>query len=72
MTIRLARALTVRVYNCRFRRAILDYDSGDNSAGEVAEWFKATVLKTVVGLYPTVGSNPTLSAIIKNPSWRGS
>ena len=40
----------------------LDYDSG---AGEVAEWFKATVLKTVVGLYPTVGSNPTLSAIIK-------
>lgn len=30
--------------------------------GEVAEWVKAAVLKTAVG-QPTVGSNPTLSAI---------
>ncbi len=30
----------------------------------MAERFKATVLKTVEGLYPSVGSNPTLSAII--------
>jgi hypothetical protein len=30
----------------------------------VAEWFKATVLKTV-GLKGPVGSNPTLSAILK-------
>ena len=28
----------------------------------MAEWFKATVLKTVVGCKPTVGSNPTFSA----------
>jgi hypothetical protein len=27
----------------------------------VAEWIKAAVLKTAVGLAPTVGSNPTLS-----------
>ncbi len=32
------------------------------SFGEVSEWSKETVLKTVVGR-PTVGSNPTLSAI---------
>ena len=32
------------------------------STGEVAEWTKALVLKTSVG-QPTVGSNPTLSAI---------
>ena len=31
--------------------------------GEVAEWSKAAVLKTVEG-QPSVGSNPTLSAII--------
>ena len=30
--------------------------------GEMAEWFKAAVLKTVVG-QPTGGSNPSLSAI---------
>ena len=30
--------------------------------GEVAEWFKATVLKTVEG-NASVGSNPTLPAI---------
>ena len=30
--------------------------------GEVAEWLNAAVLKTAVGLAPTVGSNPTLSA----------
>jgi hypothetical protein len=30
--------------------------------GEVAEWSKAAVLKTVEG-QPSVGSNPTLSAI---------
>ena len=29
--------------------------------GEMAEWFKAAVLKTVVGLHPTGGSNPSLS-----------
>ncbi len=27
----------------------------------MAEWFKAAVLKTVVGLHPTGGSNPSLS-----------
>ena len=31
--------------------------------GEVAEWSMASVLKTEVGK-PTVGSNPTLSAIV--------
>ena len=30
----------------------------------MAEWFKAAVLKTVVGLHPTGGSNPSLSALI--------
>ena len=30
--------------------------------GEVPEWLNGTVSKTVVGLVPTVGSNPTLSA----------
>lgn len=30
--------------------------------GKVAEWFNATVLKTVVGLSFTVSSNLTLSA----------
>ena len=34
--------------------------------GEMAEWFKAPVLKTGVGQL-TVGSNPSLSAEIKNP-----
>lgn len=34
--------------------------------GEVAEWFKATVLKTVGGDEPPVGSNPTLAAKIVN------
>jgi hypothetical protein len=29
----------------------------------VAEWFKAAVLKIAVGLHPTGGSNPSLSAI---------
>ena len=33
--------------------------------GEVAEWFKATVLKTVGGDEPPVGSNPTLAAKIR-------
>ena len=32
----------------------------------MAEWFKAPVLKTGVGQL-TVGSNPSLSAEIKNP-----
>jgi hypothetical protein len=32
-------------------------------AGEVPEWLNGAVSKTVVGLVPTVGSNPTLSAI---------
>lgn len=31
-------------------------------SGDVAEWFKATVLKTVEGLYPSVSSNLTVSA----------
>ncbi len=31
--------------------------------GKVAEWFKATVLKTVVGLWLTVSSNLTLSVV---------
>ena len=34
--------------------------------GEVTEWFKVTVLKTVVGQL-TVGSNPTPSANVKGP-----
>ena len=33
--------------------------------GEVAEWFNATVLKTVVPHKGTVGSNPSLSAIFQ-------
>ena len=32
------------------------------TSGEMAEWFNATVLKTVVGAEPTGGSNPSLSA----------
>ena len=32
------------------------------SIGEVPEWLNGAVSKTVVGLVPTVGSNPTLSA----------
>ena len=34
--------------------------------GEVAEWFKALVLKTGVG-QPTEGSNPSLSVLLYNP-----
>ncbi len=34
------------------------------SQGEVAEWLKAAASKAVVRFYRTVGSNPTLSAII--------
>lgn len=49
--------------------AIIGVDSG-TAHGEVAEWSMATVLKTVVGLYPTVGSTPTLSAITITPSLR--
>ena len=33
-----------------------------NQIGEVPEWLNGAVSKTVVGLKPTVGSNPTLSA----------
>ena len=33
--------------------------------GEMAERFKAAVSKTVVGASSTVGSNPTLSAIME-------
>ena len=32
--------------------------------GEVAEWLKAAVSKTAVGLCSTGGSNPSLSAIL--------
>jgi hypothetical protein len=32
----------------------------------VAEWLNAAVLKTAVGLAPTVGSNPTLSGWDEN------
>jgi hypothetical protein len=35
--------------------------------GEVPEWLNGAVSKTVVGLVPTVGSNPTLSAGYKIP-----
>jgi hypothetical protein len=44
--------------------------------GEVPEWLNGTVSKTVVGLVPTVGSNPTLSAagqayeVCRSPSER--
>ncbi len=38
--------------------------------GEVAEWFKALVLKTGVG-QPTEGSNPSLSVEIENPARAG-
>ena len=34
-----------------------------NQHGEVSEWFKVTVLKTVE-VNSSVGSNPTLSAIL--------
>jgi hypothetical protein len=34
------------------------------SFGEMAEWFMAAVLKTVVGLHLTGGSNPSLSVVI--------
>ena len=37
-----------------------------NPFGEMAEWFKAPVLKTGVGQL-TVGSNPSLSADAKIP-----
>jgi hypothetical protein len=36
----------------------------------VPEWLNGTVSKTVVGLVPTVGSNPTLSAGYKTPRQR--
>jgi hypothetical protein len=32
--------------------------------GEMAEWFMAAVLKTVVGLHLTGGSNPSLSVVV--------
>ena len=35
-----------------------------HASGGVSEWIKETVLKTVVGSTPTVGSNPTPSAIL--------
>lgn len=34
--------------------------------GEMAEWLNATVLKTVEGDEPSVGSNPSLSALQKS------
>ena len=37
------------------------YDTMPGSQGEMAEWLKAAVLKTVVGQL-TGGSNPSLSA----------
>jgi hypothetical protein len=49
--------------------------SSPKKTGEVPEWLNGTVSKTVVGLVPTVGSNPTLSAARKldKPfsNWRG-
>ncbi len=33
--------------------------------GEMAEWFKAHAWKACVGLYPTEGSNPSLSASLR-------
>ncbi len=37
-----------------------------NCDGEVPEWLNGTVSKTVVALVATVGSNPTLSALLEN------
>ena len=39
----------------------------DSVFGEVAEWFKAAVLKTAGGYCPSVGSNPTLTSMKKVP-----
>ena len=41
--------------------------------GEVSEWLKEHAWKVCVGLYPTEGSNPSLTAInSKNPvNWPG-
>jgi hypothetical protein len=36
---------------------------GISNLGRVVEWFKAAVLKTVVALRVTVGSNPTPSVL---------
>ena len=47
--------------------AVFKYAEGvgfGSRLGEMAEWFKAAVLKTVVGLHPTGGSNPSLSALL--------
>ena len=43
---------------------ILTHDTQTHGTcmGEVPEWLNGAVSKTVVGLVPTVGSNPTLSA----------
>lgn len=47
-----------------FSRALRGFKSHHlNHCGWLVEWFKTTVLKTVV-LKSTVGSNPTSSAII--------
>jgi hypothetical protein len=40
---------------------------GDLLVGEMAEWFKAHAWKACVGLYPTLGSNPSLSANFNHP-----
>lgn len=40
--------------------------------GEMAEWFMAAVLKTVVGLHLTGGSNPSLSVVVFNHTKNGS
>ena len=44
---------------------ILCYNQAARRTGEVPEWLNGAVSKTVVGLVPTVGSNPTLSADCK-------
>ena len=52
------------------RRTLLEVRMGPQGTrstfGEVAEWLNAAVLKTAVGLAPTVGSNPTLSGWDEN------
>ena len=45
----------------RLGRVIID----DRDRGEVPEWLIGAVSKTVVVLWATVGSNPTLSAKFK-------
>src|SRR5512141_2500322 len=61
-------ALTVQIQRGILPRSALAHtcDVSPQAHGEfggMAEWFKATVLKTVVALWVTGGSNPSPSAL---------